>query len=294
MANPGATLRVLLVGKSDPFLERALALDSRVVLDKAESSGALQTGRYDLVIFDGVTEQPTESRGILTLGVAGPPSPVVQNGTRKLPRFIDAESADLLKGVDFRSIYLEQQAVVTPKAIGKVLAQSSAGPLIVTADRPGKRQVYVAFEPLDSDWPLQFSFPIFVANVLDFLGGSGSSNTLLVRPGAPFVIPTSSPLNLDGPDLRTKVSPSGGAATVRDILRTGKYKVSGDKINKTVYATMRSDRESNVVPVASIDLGSANVKSTPNPVRFADFWRPLALLCLGLLGLEWWIFARRS
>ena len=33
---------------------------------------------------------------------------------------------------------------------------------------------------------------------------------------------------------------------------------------------------------------------TTAPLRFADFWRPFALICLLVLAGEWWLFARKS
>jgi hypothetical protein len=43
-----------------------------------------------------------------------------------------------------------------------------------------------------------------------------------------------------------------------------------------------------------IALARKPVKSTDAPLRFADFWQPLILLGLVILGAEWWLYARRS
>ncbi|MCH7945818.1 MAG: BatA and WFA domain-containing protein, partial [Armatimonadetes bacterium] len=81
VVDPGASLRVLLVTGGNLFLERALALDPRVTLDKSavvpetEKAGTPGPGTYDVVVFDGVRESAVTARGILTLGAPGPPSP---------------------------------------------------------------------------------------------------------------------------------------------------------------------------------------------------------------------------
>jgi len=81
---------------------------------------------------------------------------------------------------------------------------------------------------------------------------------------------------------------------VREADRVGKYTLKVGNRQKTVYATLRSERESNITPAKDVSLGGGQVKSTESPLRFADFWRPLILLGLCVLAGEWWLFARRS
>ena len=188
-ADPSAALRVLTVGGEDPFLERALALDPRVTLDRAASLPADGGARYDVVAFDGVPSQPTKSRGVLILGNAGVGAPVVAEGDAKAPKSTGAEDVPLLKGVDLDGVYIDHAERVRPVAGGVVVARSSAGPLIVTSNAPAQKTVYVAFAPLQSDFPLQVGFPIFVGNALDFLGGGAGDGPLVVRAGKALLAP---------------------------------------------------------------------------------------------------------
>jgi hypothetical protein len=300
LADPGASLHVLLVSRGNPFLERALALDPRVTLDRAtevpvEERGA-GAGKYDLVIFDGIAEEPVKARGVVAFGAAGANSPVTDEGTVKGATFISAEERPLLAGVDFHGVYIERIHRVKTRGSGEVLAQTSVGPLIVVSQSPAKRQVYVAFEPLQSDFPLQVGFPIFVANLLDYLGGGESADLVAVRTGVPFSIPSLSGATLTAPDrTKTELKPTGSALVVRETKRAGAYTLDVGGRKKTIYAYLRSDRESGVAPVKTINLASGGqVRATETPLRFADFWRPLALLCLLVLAGEWWLFARRS
>jgi VWA domain-containing protein/aerotolerance regulator-like protein len=299
LADPGASLRVLLVSRGNPFLERALTLDPRVTLDRStevpvdeKGSG---TGRYDIVIFDGIPEEPVKARGILTFGTAGPPTPVQDAGETKAGAFISAEAKPLLNGVDFRNVYIEKEHQVKAKDAGQVLAQTSLGPLVVTAQTTARRQIYVAFEPLQSDFPLQVGFPIFVANALDYLGGTQSADLIAVRAGVPFAVPSLEEATLTAPDgTKTQLKPTGAALVVREVKRVGTYTLQIGKRKKTIFAYLRSDRQSDIAPVKDVSLGGGQVKATTAPLQFADFWRPLALLCLLVLGGEWWLFARKS
>ncbi len=295
LASPGASLHVLIVSPGDPFMERALNLDPRVTLDRATSLPK-DTSMYDVVVFDGVQESPVKARGVLTFGTPGSNSPVTDNGTTGTFKFVSTEKKPLMENVEFDGVFIESVHRVKAKATAEVLAQTSVGPLVVASRSAGTRQVYVAFDPLKSDFPLQISFPIFIANCLDYLGGQESANMLSVRAGAPFSLNTQNAVSLKSPDGDTEsTKPNQGSVVVRGVRRVGTHTLNVDGKNKPVYAYLRSDRESDVNPTKDIRLGSEErVLAQQAPVRFADFWRPLALLALCVLAGEWWLYARRS
>jgi hypothetical protein len=263
-------------------------------LDKSPTLPQNLSGKYDVVVFDGVPEKPVDARGVLTLGQAGPTSPVRVSGTAKRPRFVSSETSPLMKGVDLHSVFVDTIQKVAPKPEGRVLAETSDGPLVVSAESAGKRQIYLSFSPLQSDFPLQVAFPIFIANALDYLGGSGAANVLAVKAGVPFSVPATQTATVKGPMGSFRVEPLNGAAVIREARTVGEYKIETAGKEKTVYATFQSDLASNIEPVGKLKIGSGAVKSVANPSRFADFWRPLALACLALLCAEWALFARRS
>jgi len=291
---------VLLVTKGDLFLERALSLDPRVTLDKAaevpstELAGA-GAGTYDVVVFDGAPEQAVKARGVLTFGLAGSSSPVSAGGMVKKPKFVSAEKKPLLDSVDFQTVFIDRQASVTAKASGEVLAQTSAGPLVVASQGAGRRQIFVAFQPLESDFPLQVGFPIFIANALDYLTGGTTGGTLAVKVGQPFRLPATTSARLTSPTGETtELNPVGSVITVREHRRVGAYTLEADGHKRTIYASLRSDRASNIRPEKNLDLGGGVVKASRTPSRFADFWRPLVVVMLFVLAGEWWLFARKS
>ena len=294
LTSPGASLHVLLVSNGDIFLERALALDPRVTLDRTQTAPEDGAPGYDIVVFDGVTEVPVKARAVLTFGAAGDPSPVTVIGNANGPSFKSSEKNDLLSGVDFQPTYIGSSQEVQAKATADVLATSSAGPLVVES-QGDQRQIYVSFEPMKSDFPLQVGFPIFIANALDFLGGEGDASRLQVKAGEPFSMLSSQSAKLVTPDNGTfTIQPTGSSVIVRQISRVGDYSLTVSGQQKTIYATMRSDLESNVAPRATLALGTTSVKASRAPARFADLWRAALLVCLSVLAFEWWLFAKRS
>ncbi len=295
VTDSGASLRVLLISRGDLFLERALTLDPRVTLDRANTLPSDIGDRYDIVIFDGVAERPVKSRGVLTLGVAGPPSPVTIRGNSKSPKFLDSEDVKALHGVDLKNLFMDSVQIAVPTARGRVIANSTAGPLIVQSDSPSQRQLYVGFAPLESDFPLQVAFPIFISNALDYLAGATGTSLFSVKAGVPFGVIGTSTATLTSPaGTRTLIPSNGGSLVVRDAKTVGVYKLDVDGKQKTVYATLNSERASKIAPVDKVLLGKSTVAAIKRQDRFADFWRPLVVLCLLILAAEWWLYARRS
>lgn len=288
------SLRVLLVTPGDYFLERALALDPRVTLDK--STSVPTDSVYDVVVFDGISEQPVRARGVLTFGSAGATSPVTTTGNVKEPALRSQEEHPLLRGVSIDKTYIESAQKATAKPGAQVLAQSSAGDLIV-ASKGAVRQVYVGFKPQNSDFPLQIGFPIFLSNALDFLAPRETGSDSLVMPaGRTFSIPTggATALSLSGPSGNLKLDPLGGSFVVRNLTRVGEYRLRTEGLDRRVFTILQSETESSLAPRDRVSLGARPVAAQTSAVGLADFWKSLLLLALAALAVEWLVFARRS
>jgi hypothetical protein len=118
---------------------------------------------------------------------------------------------------------------------------------------------------------------------------------MAIRAGNPFSVQAAGTAALLSPDgSKTTLTPKDGSVILRNVNNVGRYEMQAGAKKRTIYATLRSDRESDIAPVQNLSLGGGEVKATQSPTRFADFWRPLALLCLLVLAGEWWLFARRS
>lgn len=292
----GARLRVLAVGKGDPFLERALVLDPRVTLDRATSVPASErsakTATYDVVVFDGVAEEPVVSPGVIVLGGTPADGPVSAGSVAKSPRFTSQKDTALLRAVDFSQVGVERAQSLKAGG-GEILAQSSVGPLVIQVARP-RRKVYLAFAPLESDFPLQPGFPIFLANCLDFVGQTNKGGPLVVRPGAPFALPSAQDAILKGPDgSTTTVTAKNGLATVHGLPRTGRYQLTVDGQNRDVYCSLAPESR-HIDPSPELKVGGSEVKGTQAAKSAVDVWPWVALVAVGLLCGEWWLFARRS
>lgn len=287
LSDPGASVRVLLVTQGNLFLERALSLEPRVVLDKAAAVPA--TGEWDVAVLDGITAERIPARAILRFGASG------RSLSLRKPSFAEgaAEHA-LLRGVDLSDVYVDVAESGQAPSEAEVVAQFKGGiPAITTRQVAGNREVAVGFRPLDSDFPLQVGFPIFLANALEWLVPPSSRGaTLVVSAGRTLSLPVDSeaPVELKGPTGTATLVPANRSVLIRDLRNVGKYTL-GDR---TIHVVLRSDLESAIAPQNRVVLGGASVASTDSITRFADLWRWAALLGLLVLAGEWWLFARRS
>ncbi len=300
MASGLGQVRILLVGPGNLFMERALALEPNVVLDKAaevppsELASAPGPGVYDIVVFDGVPSVKVKARGVLTFGPKGGDSVVSGSGTVGPARYLAKSDHPVMEGVDLGSVYIESMHKIQPTGTAFLLAEASQGPLVVAQDG-ARRHIHVAFETLKTDFPLSVSFPIFLANSIQFLAGQESRGGYLVQPGQTIAVNASGTLELTSPLGDTQpVEAKDGRATIRTLDRVGQWQIKGTDLDKPIFVSLKSPTESAIVSKDAVSLSGESVEGKQNVQRLADAWKPLALIALLILAIEWWLFARRS
>jgi hypothetical protein len=283
---PTASLRVLLVSRADPFLERALLLNPRVSLDTSKElplgEGKGKPSQYDLIVFDGIQAVPVESRGVLSFGSG--------KGRIQTPQADEVTSHPITSGIGLENLFIDSAKQLELPSEATALASSNNQPLLAIAEAP-QRRVWVGFEPMNSDFPLQVGFPIFIANVLDFVGAGAQSGEIVTQTGRSMTYRTTQALKLESPNRPSiNLEPTDGLVTVSGLPDAGEYKLGDQRLT----VNLRSDTESDIAPKTDISFGQATVKATQTPYRLADFWRVLALLALAVLTFEWWFYARKS
>ena len=304
------TLRVLLVTPGNLFLERAIALEPNARLDRAaslpeyERAGTPGEGRYDVVVFDGVAPLPVKAPAVWSFGGISSDLPVIEAGAAPSHPHILTWKRDhplLRHADDLDALLIEKGHKVRVKPEGQVLAEGRDGPLLVVSETGGRRAIYAAWSLLDSDFPLRVSFPIFVSNALAWLSGGerAASGGLTVRAGQPFSIAVPEngvhSLTLEKSNgERAALDAPNGFAIARGADVVGDYAITGGKTRIEFVANLLNEEESDVAPRSSLELSGHTVGARGSTVVLAEIWRPLVLLALALLSLEWWIFARRS
>jgi Ca-activated chloride channel family protein len=287
------TRLILVVGEGDPYLETALSFLPNVELygvTPAEygPSTARKDGRpWDLVIFEATLPATLPDSPILAIA---PPrtSPLGQvDGTLKGPG-IGTVSPDepILHYVDLSTIHIAQATkMVLPDWARAVIPGPRGAPLLYAGNRAGLPTAVLAFEPRQSDLPLQVAFPVLLANLTGELLGGSAAPTEALAPGTPVVlgIPSGATgLTVARPDGSTMdlVPPATGGASVT-FARTellGIYTVTpilgaGASSAPAASAGFPASAVSSAAPSAASSPGRSAVAPPPMdpyaPVRFA-------------------------
>jgi len=194
------------------------------------------------------------------------------------------------------------QAKSLRRGIVSALLDAPQDALIVAGDLARQRIIWIGFDTLESTWPLRVSFPIFIANAVDWLNpANAKTSQLLVRAGDPFrlglALPqTSAEITLpDGAIKKFPVDPTANEIVFGDTFRQGTYRLRAGT-NETVFCVDLLDAgESNIKPRAELDLGKySKVTATTLHRTNMEMWRTIATLALAVLMFEWWYYHRRT
>ena len=175
-------------------------------------------------------------------------------------------------------------------------------PLLIAGEIGRQRVVWVGFDTLESTWPLRISFPIFVANAVDWLNpATAKAEQFLVKSGDAFRLPLASPVTeatVTGPDGKVHpvtVAPQASEFVWGDTGVQGVYRVQLGTNRLTFAANLLDAAESNIRPRESLDLGRfTQVKATTEKDANLEYWRWFALAGLAVMLGEWWWFHRRT
>lgn len=312
--------RVLVVGEGNLFLERALALLPGVEVQRAAPDQPLPHASppFDLTIFDRALPAADALPEGNLFFIAPPASTSLFEVSGALPasqtrvtRF-DGEHP-LLTFVQFNNLHVARAQAVRPPAWGSTLVDAAGGPLLIAGQSGGRRIAILTFDLHQSDLPLQIDFPIFVVNLSRWLlPGRSLAQGQSLQAGQPFILPTT-------PSASALLvnTPSGGQVTLRDSLdpggdsSAGPGATFGDTFELGVYQVFAHDAgRAETVPVTSFAVnlldetetdirpGRAQISGSVGPegarelTGRREWWWLAALLGLGVLLAEWWVYWR--
>jgi len=228
---PDQHRRILLVSDGDPYLETALTYlpDTELYgVSPAKYGPDTHPELFDLVIFEGAPPATLPRSAILLIAPTTTSDlgevawTVIDPALGTLP-----QDEPILRYVDLTTVHVgKAQQLVLPTWARTVLPASIHGaagpeqiPLLYVGERNGQRVGVLAFEPRQSDLPLQVAFPILMANLTGELLGGSAAPTSAVVPGDPVTLPLpagANGLHVMKPDGTTVdvLATSEGAASV--------------------------------------------------------------------------------
>ncbi len=235
------TRLILVVGEGDPYLETALSyLPNAELFGVAPKDYGPATQRkdglpWDLVIFEGFL--PTTLPDAPILAIAPPRSSPLGavTGTLKNPGIATLDPDEpVLRYVDLSTTHIaEATKLTTPEWARTIIPGPKGSPLLYAGSRDGLPTAVLAFEPRQSDLPLQVAFPILVANLTGELLGGSTAPTDAIEPGTPVALvipPGASGLIVTAPDGTVtefvRASSTDAAVTYAGAVQPGIYVVT--------------------------------------------------------------------
>ncbi len=294
-------VKVLLVTRGNRFLEKALAAVPRSeVFVAATTAGPARD--YDLVVLDDVEPADWPEVNVLAIRVA-PPGWIEPTGRVEAPTLVDWRNTHpLLRFVTFDNVAVAEALTVKTPDWAIPLLEARETPLILAGEVDRRRVIWLGFDTLQSTWPLRVSFPIFIANAVDWLNpASLTAARFQVQAGDPLRLPLTEPVREarvrlpDAAERTLPVDPGAREVVFGDTTRRGVYRVSAGT-NEVAFAVNLLDAaETDLTPQAEIRFGRyARAEAVQVRPANLEMWRWLVAAALAVLLFEWWFYHKRT
>jgi Ca-activated chloride channel homolog len=294
-------VRIRLASPGNQLLAKALRVIPNVILTESGVSPGPDES-FDLVVLDNVNPQELPAGNLLSFNIARKEW-FDSWTTLPSPPIVDWKNAHpLLRFVNFDNVQIaESLSVKTPSWAASLVDSPQTG-LILAGELGRRRIVWVGFDPLQSTWPLRISFPIFIANAVDWLNpASITASQRTIQAGTPFRLALTEPIteaeiNLpDGSKQTLEVNPQTGELVFADTASLGTYRITAGTNQIAFCVNLLDDAESNTTPKSELSFGKyAKADSTELRRANLEIWRWIAAASLTLLMLEWWYYHRRT
>jgi Ca-activated chloride channel family protein len=294
-------IKVLLVSRGNRLLEKALRATANVELATTSDLTDPAAG-FDFVVLDGVTPQVWPKGNVLAIHVVNTnwiPEVTHLEG----PPIVDWRAAHpLLRYAGFDNVQVAESLAAKAPTWAVSLLDSPQAPLILAGELGRQRIIWIGFDLLESNWPLRVSFPIFIANAVDWLNPANAKGAqLLVKAGDAFRLALTQPekeAQVTLPDGRTRkiaVDPNASELVFAQTYRQGIYRMALGTNETTFCVDLLDPAESNIKPREELQLGKySRITATTRQRTNMELWRSITGLGVLVLLFEWWFYHRRT
>ena len=288
--------KVLLITKGNMFLEKAIRSIADIDLI-VKSSFTNPTHKVDVVVLDSVNPRVWPSGNVMAINTQSTNwfEPI---GLLESPPIVDWKSTHkILRFVNFDNVQVAQSLNAELPNWMMPIVESQSAPLIAAGKKNDKLAIWVGFNPLDSTWPLRVSFPLFIANAIDWLNPKLIEN---LQVGEVFSVPMAEETSVvkvtlpDGEKVTMSTMPNG-ELIFADTFQQGLYHVNSGTNEIKFCVNLLDSAESDVQTRDVLKLGQyGRVEATMKVDSDKELWRWFAMLCLLLIMFEWWFYHRRT
>ncbi|RPJ59388.1 MAG: VWA domain-containing protein, partial [Acidobacteria bacterium] len=286
------------------FLEKALAADPLVQVERGSLDMVAKGVPHDVVILDGAAPQtPLRPGRYLIVNAVPPGIPLTVQGRVEQPPIVDWDSAHpAMRYLDLAKIVIQEAWRVRPVGSSRALVDSNLTPLISAIDERGIKAMVIGFDLYKTDFPLRVAFPLFVSNTLRWLAPARLEDTgAQLQTGQPVALalpPDVRAATLRDPAGRSHplTADADGKVTFLDTARAGLYELGAGAWQQRFALNLLADEESNVQPRFQ-PTDRAGSLAPDRPAEFPSRQPPRQLcpaLALALLLVEGVVYARQA
>jgi len=187
-------------------------IESPEFLESDAYATASKAGVYDLIIYDQCVPKAMPQANTLSIGTRPPLEKWNFGETTGPPIIVDTDRAHpLMQLIEVGNVVIVEGFPIETPPGGTSLIDTNIGSVFAVSPREGFEDAVLGFEMfgrnengdvvVNTDWMRQLSFPIFVQNVLSYLGGArGSLAAPSVKPGQPVKLRARSPIQQQDAD----------------------------------------------------------------------------------------------
>lgn len=293
--------RVLLLSVGNRFLERALQSAPQIELTVTRDPNTDLNGA-DIAVIDGIRPAIWPSCNVIVINQFDP-TWFAQVEEIEAPAIVDWRSTHpLFRFVSLDNVRLAKSQVTQTPSWAQSLAESPQAALMLAGEVGSQKRVWIGFDLLESTWPLQLSFPIFIANAVEWLNPStAEANLLNLKTSQSFRWPVTSSdtsasiTHPDGSVNEIELEPGTSELIYGRTIQSGVYQAQIGTNNLRFAVNLLDENESRIQPSESIATGKYTaIEASASIPSNREFWRWLALLGLCLLLFEWWYYHKRT
>jgi len=294
-------VKVLLVSKGNRFLERALRAAPNVELATANDLTDAAVG-FDFVVLDDIPPTVWPQGNVLAIHVVN--TNWFESVTRiEGPAIVDWKTAHpVLRYVSFDNVPVAESFAVKTPNWGVSLLDAPQASMMVAGELGRQRIIWIGFDTLQSLWPYRVSFPMFVANAVEWLNPANAKNAqLVVKPGDPFRLALTHPeksaavTTPAGTTKNIELDANANELVYGDTFKQGVYRIRLSTNEVTFCSDLLDSAESNIKPRDELQLGEhTKVTATTMQRTNMELWRTIASIGLVVLMIEWWYYHRRT
>ena len=303
---PAKDLRILLAEDGAPILRTVLEgmpLQELKVVNEFELNEMILEGKtadYDVVISRDI-QLESMPRGNYFMFGSPPPIDALESfvaGEAQVMLVAD-EDHPCMRFVRYEDIVVTKGFDIVHDGAVHVLLEGSNWPAVLSYRGNGIQLLYVAFDPMDSNWPYLRSFPFFVFNTVEYLGRSGNQITSSARNVGDSItelVQVGEVVNVVTPDgsvIPVSVDTNGVAAW-GPVRLSGIHTIKVSDSRDVAVAINSPAEETVVASIETIFIGTKEVESTKSDgSSYIQLW-PWALgAVLAVLVIEWWVYQKK-